>query len=42
MLLEDQRQLHEDLERLEDAIAEHLLEDHSHVAIPLPPSQPHC
>lgn len=27
MVLEDQRLLHEDLERLEDAIAEHLLED---------------
>ncbi|KAF1847700.1 uncharacterized protein K460DRAFT_392979 [Cucurbitaria berberidis CBS 394.84] len=31
MLLEDQRQLHEDLERLEDAIAERLLEDPPHI-----------
>ncbi|CAN9118228.1 unnamed protein product [Alternaria alternata] len=31
MLLEDQRQLHEDLERLEDAAAERLLEDPPHV-----------
>ena len=31
MLLEDQRQIHEDLERLEDAIAERLLEDPPHV-----------
>lgn len=33
MLLEDQRQLHEDLERLEDAAAERLLEDPPHVGI---------
>lgn len=33
MLLEDQRQLHEDLERLEDAAAERLLEDPPHVSI---------
>lgn len=32
MLLEDQRQLHEDLERLEDAAAERLLEDPPHVS----------
>jgi len=31
MLLEDQRQLHEDLERLEDAAAERLLEDPPHI-----------
>ncbi|KAH7396124.1 hypothetical protein BKA66DRAFT_566630 [Pyrenochaeta sp. MPI-SDFR-AT-0127] len=31
MLLEDQRQFHEDLERLEDAIAERLLEDPPHI-----------
>ncbi|KAF2851974.1 hypothetical protein T440DRAFT_516939 [Plenodomus tracheiphilus IPT5] len=31
MLLEDQRQLHEDLERLEDAVAERLLEDPPHI-----------
>jgi splicing factor 3A subunit 3 len=31
MLLEDQRLLHEDLERLEDAIAERLLEEPKHV-----------
>lgn len=35
MLLEDQRQIHEDLERLEDAIAERLLEDPPHVGIPI-------
>lgn len=33
MLLEDQRHLHEDLERLEDAAAERLLEDPPHVCI---------
>jgi len=32
MLLEDQRQLHEDLERLEDAAAERLLEDPPHAS----------
>lgn len=32
MLLEDQRLLHEDLERLEDAIADRLLEDPKHVS----------
>lgn len=32
MLLEDQRQIHEDLERLEDAIADRLLEDPPHVS----------
>jgi splicing factor 3A subunit 3 len=37
MLLEDQRQLHEDLERLEDAAAELLLEDPPHVGTTLPP-----
>ncbi|KAF2646540.1 splicesome-associated protein [Massarina eburnea CBS 473.64] len=31
MLLEDQRQIHEDLERLEDAIADRLLEDPPHI-----------
>ncbi|KAL6706204.1 Pre-mRNA-splicing factor sap61 [Coniothyrium glycines] len=31
MLVEDQRQLHEDLERLEDAAAERLLEDPPHI-----------
>lgn len=31
MLLEEQRQLHEDLERLEDAAAERLLEDPPHI-----------
>ncbi|KAJ4377309.1 Pre-mRNA-splicing factor sap61 [Neocucurbitaria cava] len=31
MLLEDQRQIHEDLERLEQAIAERLLEDPTHI-----------
>lgn len=31
MLLDEQRQVHEELERLEDAIAEHLLEDLPHV-----------
>jgi hypothetical protein len=31
MLLDEQRQIHEDLERLEDAIAERLLEDPPHV-----------
>ncbi|KAF1832156.1 hypothetical protein BDW02DRAFT_503649 [Decorospora gaudefroyi] len=31
MLLDDQRQLHEDLERLEDAAAERLLEDPPHI-----------
>ncbi|KAI2488365.1 Splicing factor [Pyrenophora tritici-repentis] len=31
MLLEDQRQLHEDLERLEDAAAERLLDDPPHI-----------
>ncbi|EUC46212.1 hypothetical protein COCMIDRAFT_25755 [Bipolaris oryzae ATCC 44560] len=31
MLLEEQRQLHEDLERLEDATAERLLEDPPHI-----------
>jgi splicing factor 3A subunit 3 len=35
MILEDQRQTHEDLERLEDAIAERLLEDPPHVCLPL-------
>jgi splicing factor 3A subunit 3 len=33
MLLEDQRQLHEDLERLEDAAAERLQEDPPHVSL---------
>lgn len=33
VLLDEQRQLHEDLERLEDAIAELLLEDPPHVGI---------
>lgn len=37
MLLEDQRQLHEDLERLEDAAAERLLEDPPHVRLPFVP-----
>ena len=32
MLLDDQRQIHEDLERLEDAVAERLLEDPPHVS----------
>jgi splicing factor 3A subunit 3 len=36
MLLEDQRLLHEDLERLEDATAERLLEDPKHVSAPSP------
>lgn len=31
MLLDEQRQIHEDLERLEDAVAERLLEDPPHV-----------
>jgi hypothetical protein len=31
MLLEDQRDIHEDLERLEEAIAERLLDDPKHV-----------
>ncbi|KAF2798852.1 hypothetical protein K505DRAFT_371406 [Melanomma pulvis-pyrius CBS 109.77] len=31
MILEDQRVIHEDLERLEDAIAELLLDDHPHI-----------
>ncbi|KAF2685069.1 splicesome-associated protein [Lentithecium fluviatile CBS 122367] len=31
MLLEDQRQIHEDLERLEDAIADRLLDDLPHI-----------
>ncbi|KAF1954187.1 splicesome-associated protein [Byssothecium circinans] len=31
MLIEDQRQIHEDLERLEDAIADRLLEDPPHI-----------
>ncbi|CBY01634.1 predicted protein [Plenodomus lingam JN3] len=35
MLLEDQRHLHEDLERLEDAAAERLLEDPPHVSTAL-------
>jgi len=37
MLLEDQRQLHEDLERLEDAAAERLLEDPPHVGVTFAP-----
>jgi splicing factor 3A subunit 3 len=32
MLLEEQRQIHEDLERLEDASADLLLEDPPHVS----------
>ncbi len=32
MLLDEQRQIHEDLERLEDAVAERLLEDPPHVS----------
>lgn len=32
MLLEDQRNIHEELERLEDAIADRLLEDPPHVS----------
>jgi hypothetical protein len=31
MLLDEQRQIHEDLERLEDAVAERFLEDPPHV-----------
>ena len=31
MLLEDQRFLHEDLERLEQGISDRILEDHKHV-----------
>ena len=34
MLLEDQRNIHEELERLEDAIADRLLEDPPHVSSP--------
>ena len=32
MLLDEQRQLHEELERLEDGVAEQLLEDPPHVS----------
>lgn len=32
MLLEEQRLIHEDLERLEEAIADRLLEDPTHVS----------
>jgi len=38
MLLEDQRQIQEDLERLEDAIADRLLEDPPHVGVPTTPA----
>ena len=37
MLLEDQRQIQEDLERLEDAVAELLLEDPPHVGMSMAP-----
>jgi splicing factor 3A subunit 3 len=36
MLLEDQRLLHEDLERLEDAAADLLLEDPPHASTTVP------
>lgn len=36
MLLEEQRLIHEDLERLEEAIAERLLEDPKHVSLSHP------
>lgn len=38
MLLDEQRQIHEDLERLEDAVAERLLEDPPHVSTEAAPS----
>jgi splicing factor 3A subunit 3 len=37
MLLEDQRHIHEDLERLEDAAADLLLDDPPHVRISIAP-----
>jgi splicing factor 3A subunit 3 len=38
MLIEDQRQIHEDLERLEDAAADRLLEDPPNVTISIAPA----
>jgi hypothetical protein len=40
MFLEEQRLIHEDLERLEEAIAEQLLEDPKHVGINFDTSSP--
>jgi hypothetical protein len=37
-LLEEQRQIHEDLERLEDASADLLLEDPPHVSATITPT----
>ena len=41
MLIEDQRFLHEDLERLEQAIAERVAEDPKNVDLPAPFSNIH-